>query len=151
MINFNTMNLRQENNIRRRFIMKKAARFLVVILSMMFLWGCELALIGIGASVGVGTYKFIEGKLERPYPIELQKAWDATNTALTNLQISVSGSLLEGAKGNIEGVRKDGVTVYISLKDEGQKVTTIGVRVGTFGDRIEADLVHKEIAAAAGL
>jgi hypothetical protein len=131
--------------------MKQAARLLVLLLSLTFLWGCELALIGIGAGAGIGTYKFIEGKLERQYPVEYARAWDATNTALANLQLSVTGSLNEGVEGEIEAVRKDGVKVYISVKDMGQRVTSIGIRVGTFGDRDEAKKIHDEIAAVAGI
>lgn len=131
--------------------MKRAVRLLVLILSLTVLWGCELALIGVGAGIGAGTYKFLEGKLVRQYPVEYAKAWDATNTALANLQISISGLLNEGVKGDIEAVRKDGIKIYISLKDMGQKVTSIGVRVGTFGDQSESERIHDEIAKTAGI
>jgi hypothetical protein len=131
--------------------MKRAVRLLVLILSLTVLWGCELALIGVGAGIGAGTYKFIEGKLVRQYPVEYAKAWDAANTALANLQISISGSLNEGTKGEIEAVRKDGSRIFLSLKDMGQKVTSIGVRVGTFGDRSESEKILDEIARTAGI
>jgi hypothetical protein len=132
--------------------MKKVAGLLVLLFSLTVLGGCELLLIGgVGAGLGVGTYKFIEGKLERQYPLEYNKAWDATNTALANLKISISGSLNDGIKGEIEAVTKDGIKILISLKDMGQKVTSIGVRVGTFGDRSESERIHNEIAAAAGI
>jgi hypothetical protein len=131
--------------------MKRVAGLLVLLFSLTVLWGCELLLIGVGAGLGVGTYKFIEGKLERQYPIEYKKAWDSTNTALDNLKISISGSLNEGVKGEIEAVRQDGIKIFISLKDMGQKVTSIGVRVGTFGDRSESERIHNEIASVAGI
>ncbi|RJQ45186.1 MAG: DUF3568 family protein [Nitrospiraceae bacterium] len=131
--------------------MKKTARALVLLLSLTFLGGCELALLGVGAGVGVGAYKYIEGSLERQYPLEYARAWDATNTALANLQISVSGSLSEGGQGDIEAVKKDGAKVNISLKDMGQKVTSISIRVGTLGNRDEAVRIHNEIAAIAGI
>ena len=131
--------------------MKKIAGLLVLVLSLTVLWGCELALIGVGAGIGAGTYKFIEGKLERQYPVEYARAWDATNTALANLEISISGSLNEGLKGEIEALSKDGAKIFISLKDMGQKVTSIGIRVGTFGDRSESERIHNEIARTAGI
>jgi hypothetical protein len=131
--------------------MKRIAGLLVLVLSLTVLWGCELALIGVGAGIGAGTYKFIEGKLERQYPVEYAKAWDATNTALASLEISISGVLNEGIKGEIEGVTKDGTKIFISLKDMGQKVTSIGIRVGTFGNRSESERIHSEIAKTAGI
>ena len=131
--------------------MKRSAGLIILAMSLMFCWGCELALIGLGAGIGAGTYRFIEGRLERQYPVSYATAWDATNTALANLEISISGSLNEGVKGAIEGVTKDGVKVFISLKDMGQKVTSIGIRVGTFGDRAESERIHNEIAKIAGI
>ena len=131
--------------------MKRIARLLVLLVSLTFLWGCALAWVGVGAGAGIGGLKYIEGRLERQYPIEYARAWDATNTALANLQISVTGSLNEDVKGEIEAVRKDGVKVSISLKDMGQRVTSIAIRVGTFGDRDEAKKIHDEIASVAGI
>jgi hypothetical protein len=107
--------------------------------------------LGIGAGIGVGAYKYVEGSLERQYPLEYTRAWDATNVALENLQISVSSSMDEGVKGTIEAVRKDGKKVNISLKDRGQKVTTIAVRVGTFGDSKDAERIHDEIVSVSGI
>lgn len=131
--------------------MKQSVRLLGLLLSMIFLFGCELALIGIGAGAGVGGIKYIEGKVVKQYPVAYAQAWDSTNTALAHLQISVTGSLNEEGKGDIEAIRKDGTKIYISVKDMGQKVTSIGIRVGTFGDRDEAVKIHNEIAAVAGI
>lgn len=131
--------------------MKYAVRLLVLLLSLTFLWGCALAWIGVGAGAGVGGMKYVEGKVVKQYPLEFERAWDATNTALANLGISITGILNEEVTGDIEGVRRDGVKVYISVKDMGQKVTSIAIRVGTFGDRETAKKIHDEIAAVAGL
>lgn len=131
--------------------MKRIARLLVLLLSLTFLWGCALAWVGVGAGAGIGGLKYVEGRLERQYPVEFARAWDATNAALANLQISVTGSLNEDVKGEIEAIRKDGVKVSISLKDMGQRVTSVSIRVGTFGDRDEAKKIHDEIASMAGI
>jgi hypothetical protein len=118
---------------------------------MIFLFGCELALVGLGAGLGVGTYKYIEGSVEKDYPIAYNSAWDATNTALANLYISVTNSVNEGTKGTIQAVRKDGIKVTITLKDRGQGVTTISIRVGFFGNIKDAERIHEEIKTVAGL
>ncbi|HDZ62891.1 MAG TPA: DUF3568 family protein [Nitrospirae bacterium] len=131
--------------------MRKIVRITVLLLSLTLLWSCEVALIGIGAGVGVGAYKYIEGNLERDYPFAFNLAWDATNTSLENLQMSVSNSINEGTKGKIEAVRRDGSNVTIRLSDRSQGVTRISVRVGFFGDRDEARRLHEEIFRTAGL
>ncbi len=131
--------------------MKQMVRLVVLLLSLTFLWGCELALVGFGAGLGIGAYKYIEGGVERDYPLEYNSAWDAANTALSNLYVSISDSINEGAQGKIDGVRKDGVKVIIKMKDKGTGITTIHVRVGFVGNRVEAEGIHDEIKAVAGL
>jgi hypothetical protein len=131
--------------------MKKLKNLILLICSLSFLYGCVLAWIGVGAGVGIGAYKFIEGRLEREYPLSYSRAWDATNSALQNLQISISDSTKGETKGTIDSVRKDGKKVLLSLKDRGLGVTTISVRVGLLGDRGLAEQVHDEIARVAGI
>ncbi len=131
--------------------MKKVTRLMVLLLSLTILWGCELALIGAGAGLGVGAYRYIEGNVARMYPLSFNSGWDATNKALANLYISVSNSINEGAKGAIEGVQKDGTKVVIRLEDRGQSVTDISVRVGFWGKAKEAERIHEEIKTVAGL
>ena len=131
--------------------MKRIIRLIALLLSITFLWGCELALIGVGGGLGVGTYKYIEGNVERDYPLAYDSAWDATNTALANLYISINNSVNEGTKGTIQAVRKDGVKVTLTLKDRGQGVTSISVRVGFLGSRKDAERIHEEIKVVGGL
>jgi hypothetical protein len=131
--------------------MKRLKGILVIFCSASLLYGCVLAWVGIGVVGGIGTYKYIEGRLVRSYPIAYSRAWEITNSALENMQISISDSLDEGAQGKIEAVRKDGKKVTIKLKDMGQGVTEISIRVGILGDRAASEKIHDEIASVAGV
>ena len=131
--------------------MGKVQRITALISVMFFLYGCAAVLLGVGAGVGIGTYKFIEGRLVREYPLRYGKAWDATNNALTNLKISVSNSIDEGGTGKIDAVQKDGTKVGIRIKDMGQGVSSISIRVGMLGDRGMAEIIHDEIASVSGV
>lgn len=132
--------------------MKRIIRLIVLLFLLTSLWGCAAVIGGVvGVGLGVGTYKYIEGSVEKDYPIAYNTAWDTTNTGLANLYMSVSNSVNEGTKGKIEAVRKDGVKVTIKLDDKGQSVTTINIRVGFFGNRKDAERIHEEISAVAGL
>jgi len=131
--------------------MQKIIRIVALLLSLTFLLGCEVALIGAGAGLGIGAYKYIEGSVNALYSLSYNSAWNASNTALTNLSISVTNSINEGIQGTIEAVRKDGTSVTIRLKDMGQNVTEISVRVGFLGNREDAMRIHKEIKTIAGL
>lgn len=128
--------------------LKRVALFIGIL---SFLYSCAPAWIGVGAGVGIGAYKYIEGNLERDYPIAYTRAWDITNEALANLKMSISSSLNEGTEGKIEALRRDGKIVIIKLKDRGQRITSIGIRIGLFGDRVESERIHDEIARLAGL
>ncbi len=131
--------------------MTKTLRLAALLSVIIFLYGCELALIGVGAGLGAGTYRYMEGNLERDYPLAYDLAWNATNIALGNRHISISSSINEGVKGTIEAVRKDGKKIIIKLRDLGQDVTSINVRVGFFGSRNDAEIIHEEIRTVAGL
>ncbi|MBI5049665.1 MAG: DUF3568 family protein [Nitrospirae bacterium] len=131
--------------------MRKNLSLMVLLLSLVFLWGCELALIGAGAGIGVAANRYIEGSVSRDYPLAYNKAWETANTAISNLALTISSSVNEGVKGTIEAVRKDGTPVAISIKDRGQGVSSISVRVGNFGSRSDAQRIHEEIYAVAGL
>ncbi len=126
-------------------------RLILFIMILSLLYSCAPAWIGLGAGIGIGTYKYIEGNLERDYPLAYTRAWDITNEALANMKISITNSLNEDAKGTIEAVRRDGKTVIIKLEDKGQRITSIGIRIGLFGDRIASEEIHNEIARIAGL
>lgn len=131
--------------------MKKRTRLMLLLSSLVFFYGCAAVLLGVGAGVGIGTYKYVEGNLIMEYPVSYTKAWDAANTTLANLKIGVTNSFNNGVKGTIEAVQKDGTKVVLNIKDKGQKVTSISVRVGILGDSNAAEKIHKAIASEAGL
>jgi hypothetical protein len=131
--------------------MSKTIRLAALLSAIIFLYGCALAWVGVGAGLGVGTYRYIEGGVERDYPLAYNSVWDETNTALANLYISVTDSISDGVKGKIEAVRRDGKKVTIKLRDMGQNVTTVNIRVGFLGSRKDAERIHEEISAIAGL
>jgi hypothetical protein len=130
--------------------MKRFTNLVILVCSLSVLYGCAAVLLGAGV-VGIGAYTYIEGDLVREYPLSYSRAWDATNSALENLQISISNSMDEGGKGKIEAVRKDGEKVVIKINDAGQKVSIIAVRVGMLGDRSIAESIHEAIASVSGV
>ena len=131
--------------------MKKAQKFLALMSLLFFAYGCELALIGVGAGAGIASYKFIEGRLIQEYPLDLDRAWNSTNKALESLKVSISDSIKGVGKGTINAVKEDGRKVRITFKVKGPGVTSIAIRVGGFGDRVEAMKIHEKIVSVAGI
>lgn len=131
--------------------MNKTIRLAVLLSTVLFLYGCAIAWIGVGAGLGVGAFRYIKGAVEKDYALDYGTAWEVTNTALANRDISVSNSMDEGVTGKIEGTRKDGKNVIIRLKFRQNKVTTINIRVGFWGSYRDAESLHEEISSVAGL
>lgn len=129
--------------------MMSLKKILLLIIVLPFLYSCAPAWIGLGAGVGIGTYKYIEGNLERDYPLTYDRTWDITNQVLTNQKISITSSAKD--EGAIDGVREDGKGVIIRLINRGQWITTVRVRVGFMGDKEASARIHDEIARIAGL
>ena len=131
--------------------MKKTKKIIFLTVSLFFLYGCELALLGLGAGGGIAGYKYLEGHTTTELPLKYSRAWNVTNKALENLEISISNSMDEGNKGRIEAVRKDGKKITRILKDQGLGITNIIVVVGLFSDRESAEKVHDEILSISGV
>lgn len=134
--------------------MKNRLKITAILLgTLIFLYGCfaELLLLGVGAGLGTASYMYVDGLLAIEYPLEYDKAWAAANKALENFQISISDSVNEKGVGKIDAVRKDGKRVVVKLRQKGDAITTIAIRIGTFGDQLEAQKLHYEITSIAGI
>lgn len=134
--------------------MKNRLKKTAILMGTIFLlYGCvaEVLLLGIGAGLGTASYMYVDGLLAIEYPLEYDKAWAAANKALENFQISITDSVNEKGVGKIEAVRKDGKRVVVKLRQKDDAVTTIAIRIGTFGDQLEAQKVHDEITSIAGI
>ncbi len=128
--------------------MLKIRNLLLLLSSLFVLYGCAAAWFAAGGIATLGGYKYIEGQLTREYPVTFNEAWNGTNSALERLRISISNSMKNEGNGKIEALRKDGIKTIILLQDNGLGVTVISVRVGTIGNRDEAEQIHNEIASA---
>ncbi len=131
--------------------MIRTLRLTLLLSAMIFFYGCALAWLGVGAGLGVGAYKYIQGSVERDYPLEFGSAWEVTNTALANRYISVTNSVNEGLKGKIEALQRNGKIVIINLRYLKEDTTTVNIRVGFFGSYEEAEIIHEEIKSVAEL
>ena len=132
--------------------MNKLKKVAILISMLLFLYGCApVLLVGVGAGAGVASYMYVDGRLAIEYPLEYDRAWSSANRALENFQISISNSVNEEGRGMIEAVRKDGIEVTVKLMNKGHGITAIAIRVGTFGDRFEAQKIHDKIVSIAGI
>jgi hypothetical protein len=119
---------------------------LTVLCVILFLGGCTtVAMVGAGAGAGMGTYSYVKGELKVDYPYTYDQTWNASLTALERLEIEVTTKKRDALNGEIKGKRGDEKSVVIKLKNKGLGITTVGVRVGSFGDRDASHRIQQTI------
>lgn len=128
--------------------MKLKGRSTTYIVIILCLCSCvETGLFIGGTTVGVGAYRYVSGLLERDYPIDFQNAWDISHRALMNLSIGITSTVEQRIKGKIIAVRKDGTPVDIFIEEKSNQISTVGIRVGRLGSKVDAERIHDEIKA----
>ena len=100
---------------------------------------------GAAAAAGAGTYAYIKGDLKRNYEAPMDMAWEATVTAVEELKLTIESKQHDAFSGIIKGKMADGKSFAINLKRLGEKLTEIGIRIDTFGDRQKSEAIHDKI------
>lgn len=116
---------------------------LLVLLSLVALGGCTSVHPSTGA--GSGTYNPVSGYLSWAYPVPLERGYQATLTALEELDLRIQTKTLDGLEGRVKAIRADRTAVQVYLKPLTDRTTEVQVKVGTFGDQEQAELIHKNI------
>ncbi|MBW2057422.1 MAG: DUF3568 family protein [Deltaproteobacteria bacterium] len=127
--------------------MKRRIRVLAgLVFLILFVSGCTTAvMLGVGAGAGIGSYSYIKGELKADYPYPYDQTWKASLAALKRLEVEVADQQRDALGGKITGKRGDGKPVVVKIKDKGLGVTTVGIRVGNFGDREASRKIHQTI------
>ncbi len=126
------------------------------------LWGI-LAVVGVSlvltgcakvypqTSVGTGLYSYVNRTLSWTYPFTLEQVWDATLAGLTERQYRIRAQARDGLGGTLEAQPTAGPMVYVALKPESDQSTQLRVRMGSLGNRPEAERIHATVRAKLGL
>ena len=115
------------------------------------LGGCYTTTVGGGPSVTAGTYSYITRDLEVIYGVPLADVWPRALAAVESLQLHIDRQHIDGLGGDIQARRADGTNVVVHLKPRGGHSTSIGVRVGDWGDREQSERVHRAIRQQLGV
>ena len=97
------------------------------------------------AAVGAGAYYYVKGDLRRTYEAPMEKTWEATIKSVEELKLTVESQKHDGLSGVITGKTADTKTFEINLKRLAEKSTEVGIRIGTFGDRVKSEAIHDKI------
>ena len=102
------------------------------LLSVLNLYGCAVALIGIGAA-GAGSAAYFNGKLTKTYESEYHQTVRASSTTLEELKIPKTETIADELKTEIKAARPDGTPVTIEILRIEEGLTQVSVRTGSLG------------------
>ena len=97
------------------------------------------------AGVGVGSYFYVKGELERDYHAPVERVWQATLQAVEELNLATESKKHDAFGGEIKGKMSDGTNFKIELERKGENLTNVGVRIGAFGSKTKSEAIHNKI------
>jgi hypothetical protein len=94
--------------------------------------GCVAVVVG--GAAAVGTYAYVNGESKATVAYDLDKTWNATQGAMSDLQFPVISKKKDALEAELVARNASDKKIAIHLKRLSDTATEIRVRVGTFGD-----------------
>lgn len=114
--------------------------------------GCAATLLlGLGGAAAIGSYKWIEGTMEKDYPKPMQETWNATLKACNDLQLKIGSQQYNPMESKIDAVAPPDTNVKIQLIARPNQITTVKVRFGLMGNVDASAYFHRRIMEHLGL
>ncbi len=134
--------------------MKKIRRLKIagILAALVFTAACvETMLLGLGATAALGSYKWMEGTMEKDYPRPMQDTWNATLAATKDMGMKIQGEQFNPLESRIEAVQPPDTNVKITLLARPNNITTVKVRFGLMGNVDASAYFHRRIMEHLGL
>jgi len=113
---------------------KKGVLILIIGLSFFIHNGCPAPFFLMGGAAGAGTVAYVGGELKTVEEVSLNRAWDATQKAMNNLEFTTTSKEKDAFDGQLIAKGATNKTIKIKLNKQSDTLTEIKIRVGTFGD-----------------
>jgi hypothetical protein len=124
----------------------------IVLAVLLFAAGCvETMLIGLGASAAIGSYKWMEGTMEKDYPRSMEETWNAALKACGDLQLKINLQKYNPMESIVEAVAPPDTNVKIQLVARPNQITTVKVRFGLMGNVDASAYFHRRVLHHLGL
>lgn len=128
--------------MQRQWRLKLAA----VLVALAMAAGCAATvLMGVGGLAALGTYKWVEGTMEKDYPRPMQATYDAALEAAKKLNLKVTSNKYTPTESRIDAVTQDNTQVVVQLVARPNEITTVKIRFGMMGNADWSAYYHRQI------
>jgi len=122
------------------------------LLALTLVAGCvPMVLMGLGGAGAIGTYKWIEGTMEKDYPRPMGEVWNATLAACKDMNLKISSQQQGALESRVEAVAPPDTNVKIQLVSRPNNITTVKVRFGLMGNQDYSAYFHRRIMHHLGI
>jgi hypothetical protein len=121
-------------------------KLMAVLVAMAMAAGCAATvLMGLGGLAALGTYKWVEGTMEKDYPRPMKETFDAAMQGAKTLQLTISSELYTPSESKILATTQDGTSVKVELIARPNEITTVKIRFGMMGNADWSAYYHRQI------
>ena len=114
--------------------------------------GCEaMLLMSAGGTAAIGSYKWVEGTMEKDYPRPIQDTWNAALAACRDLQLKITAQEYNPIDSHIEAIQPPDSSVKIQLIARPNQITTVKVRFGMMGNQDASAYFNRRIMVHLGM
>ena len=125
---------------------QRRLKLVAVLVAMTMAAGCAATLLmGVGGLAALGTYKWVEGTMEKDYPRPMQETYNAAMEAAKKLNIKITADQYGPSESRINGSTQDGTAVKVELISRPNEITTVKIRFGMMGNADWSAYYHRQI------
>jgi hypothetical protein len=108
--------------------------------------GCAATmLMGLGGAAALGSYKWVEGTMEKDYPKPMQETYNAALEAAKKLNLKITAQKYSPSESHINALTQDGTKVTVDLIARPNEITTVKIRFGMMGNADWSAYYHRQI------
>ncbi|MCX5892477.1 MAG: DUF3568 family protein [Deltaproteobacteria bacterium] len=120
--------------------------------AMLLATGCvPMMLMSLGGAAAIGSYKWMEGTMEKDYPRSMQDTWNAALAAAKDMSLKIQTQQYGPTESKLEAVAPPDTEAKIQLVARPNQITTVKVRFGLMGNQDASAYFHRRILQHLGL
>jgi outer membrane murein-binding lipoprotein Lpp len=125
---------------------QRRLKLAAVLVATVMVAGCAATLLmGLGGLTALGTYKWVEGTMEKDYPRPMRETFDAAMEAARRLNLRITQEQYTPAESRILASTQDGTDVKVELVSRPNEITTVKIRFGMMGNADWSAYYHRQI------